>query len=323
MTARLSGLLLVAALAPACGSTTTSSDARDATAADVIEAGVPEPAPDATREAAPDLGMEAAPDVIADAAPDVAVDAAPDVTVDAAPDVAREAAPEAATAHAAGTIVPLYTYPSDPSWDALVTARQAHPTVRVVAVVNPNNGPGTSRIAAFTTGIAKLAAADVRVIGYVATGYTARGVAAVQADIDRWKTFYPQIAGIFFDEQSNKAADVDFYRTVSQYAKAAGLPFTVGNPGADTAEAYVEAGALDTMLIYESKGLPKLSALGGWHAKYPPESFGVIPYGASFDAAFVRDARKTVGYVFIQNDDLPNPWDTLPPFFGDLLAALE
>jgi hypothetical protein len=275
---------------------------------------------DAAPEASAEVAADRPGDVVADLALQASVDAGAEVAADARPEV-RADAPEAGASTAAGTIVPLYTYPSDPSWTAIVTARKAHPTVRVVAVVNPNSGPGTAKIAAFESGIAKLLAADIEVIGYVATGYTARGTAAVEADIDRWKSFYPQVGGIFFDEQSNKAGDVPFYKAVSQYAKAAGLGYTVGNPGADTAEAYV--GALDTMLIYESKGLPALSKLGGWHANHPPENFGVIPYGVAFDAAFVRDARKTVGYVFIQNDDLPNPWDSLPPFFGDLLAALE
>jgi Spherulation-specific family 4 len=222
---------------------------------------------------------------------------------------------------AAGTIVPLYTYPGDASWTAIIGARLAHPSVRVVAIVNPNSGPGASRDAAFTTGIGRLLAADIQVIGYVATGYASHSVASMEAAIDTWRTSYPNIGGIFFDEQSDKAADAAYYRTLSEYAKAHGLPYTVGNPGTDTAEAYI--GALDTMLIYESKGLPDLAKLGGWHAKYAPQNFGVIPYGASFDAAFVKAARQFVGFVYVQNDDLPNPWDTLPPFFGDLLAALE
>ena len=228
-----------------------------------------------------------------------------------------------ASSVAAGTIVPLYTDPSDTSWTAIVAAKRAHPIVRVVAIVNPNSGPGASQDAAYTAGIATLEAAGIQVIGYVATGYASHSVASMEAAIDTWRTFYPAIEGIFFDEQSDKAADVAYYQTLSQYAKAHGLPYTVGNPGSDTSEAYVQMGALDTMLIYESKGLPSVASLGGWHAKYAPANFGVIPYGAAFDATFVADARKVVGYIYIQSDDLPNPWDTLPPFFGDLLAALE
>jgi hypothetical protein len=227
----------------------------------------------------------------------------------------------AGAASAAGTIVPLYTDPGDPSWSAIVAARVAHPTVRVVAIANPNSGPGASKSSAYTAGIAKLVAAQIQVIGYVATGYASHSLASMEGAIDTWHTFYPQVGGIFFDEQSNLEADVAYYRTLSQYAKAQGLAYTVGNPGADTAEAYV--GALDTMLIYESKGLPTVAKLGGWHTKYALENFGVIPYGAALDVTFVKNARKVVGYIYIQSDDLPNPWDTLPSFFGELLTALE
>jgi hypothetical protein len=231
-------------------------------------------------------------------------------------------APAAAASSAGATIVPLYTDPSQPSWTAIVAAKAAHPRVGVIAVVNPANGPGGGMNSAYAVGISKLVAAGIKVIGYVATGYGANSAAQVKADIDRWQNFYPgQIGGIFFDEQSNKADYVGYYRDLSQHAKSKGLSFTVGNPGTDTAEAYV--GALDTMLIYESAGLPSAAAMGGWHSKYPASNFGVIPYAAGIDPTFVRSARKSVGYVYVQNDTLPNPWDSLPANFADLLAALE
>jgi hypothetical protein len=220
-----------------------------------------------------------------------------------------------------GTIVPLYTDPSDSSWTAIVTAKQAHPTVPVIAIVNPNNGPDTARNASYASGIAKLQQAGIVVIGYVATGYTSRGIPAVEADIDQWKAFYPVLQGIFFDEQSNTAGDEGFYKTVSQYSKAKGLTFTVGNPGTDTGPSFV--GAVDVGLIYESFGLPGTSSLTGWHSGFPKSNFGIIPYGAALDHAYVKAARAMVGYIYVTNDDLPNPWDSLPSYFADLLADLE
>jgi hypothetical protein len=219
------------------------------------------------------------------------------------------------------TIVPLYTDPDHSSWAALVAAKLAHPKVGIIAVINPNSGPGSAAQADYTAGIAKLIAANIRVIGYVGTGYTAKTPAAVKTEIDRWKMFYPTLQGIFFDEQSNKAEHVSYYRDLSQYAKSQGLSYTVGNPGSDTAESFV--GALDMMLIYESDGIPALSRLQGWHVNHAPANFGIIPYAAAMDASFVREARKYVGYIYLQNDDLPNPWDTLPSYFDDLLDALE
>jgi hypothetical protein len=220
-----------------------------------------------------------------------------------------------------GTIVPLYSDPSDGSWIAIAAAKQQHPSVPVVAIVNPNSGPGASRDASYSTGIGKLQLAGITVIGYVATGYTARGIPAVEADIDRWKSFYPTIQGIFFDEQSNQTGDEAFYRTVSQYAKANALSFTVGNPGADTGPTYV--GVVDVGLIYESLGLPNTNTLSGWHTSYPRSNFGIIPYGAALDHAYVTSAKAYVGYVYVTSDTLPNPWDSLPPYFADLLADLE
>ena len=221
---------------------------------------------------------------------------------------------------AGGTIVPLYTDPTDRSWTAIVSAALAHPTVEVVAIVNPADGPGPSKSADYTAGIATLQAAHIKVIGYVATGYGSHSIASMEADIDSWKSFYPTVQGIFFDEQSNDPADVGHYQTLSQYAKSKGLAYTVGNPGTDVPTSYI--GALDTMMVYESDGLPSIASLKAWSA-YPPSNFGIIPYKCSMDAAFVKQARQYIRYIYLQSDDLPNPWDSLTTFFGDLLAALE
>ena len=111
------------------------------------------------------------------------------------------------------------------------------------------------------------------------------------------------------------------YQTLSQYAKSKGMSYTVGNPGTDVPAAYV--GVLDTMLIYESDGLPSVSSLSRW-SSYAPGNFGIIPYNVSaMSSTFVKQARQYVGYVFLQNDNVPNPWDSLPSYFADLLAALE
>jgi hypothetical protein len=83
-------------------------------------------------------------------------------------------------------------------------------------------------------------------------------------------------------------------------------------------------GTVDTILIYESSGLPTLTSLGGWHAQYDKQNFGIIPYGIpSLDAAFVASARLDVGFVYLTDGTLPNPWDSLSPYFDGLLAALE
>lgn len=220
------------------------------------------------------------------------------------------------------TLIPLYSYPTDASWATVAAAKLAHPTVPVLAVVNPDNGPGAAVDANYRSGIAKLQAAGVKVIGYVYTSYGARASAAARADIDRWRTFYPGVSGIFFDEQANTTGFEAYYRALSTYVKQTGMDFTVGNPGADTAPTYV--GTVDLILIYESGGLPSLTSLDSWHRNYDRSNFGVIPYGCpTSSAAFVQSARDRVGFIYLQSDTLPNPWDTVPTYLSTLLGQLQ
>jgi hypothetical protein len=37
----------------------------------------------------------------------------------------------------------------------------------------------------------------------------------------------------------------------------------------------------------------------------------------------VARPRQHVGFVYLTDDTLPNPYDTLPSYFSSLLAALE
>jgi hypothetical protein len=222
-----------------------------------------------------------------------------------------------------GTLVPLYTYPSDASWGAIIAAKQAHPSVPVIAVFNPNSGPGSDADPTYVTATNQLKTAGIVVLGYVATGYTARDPdTEVKPEIDDYLAWYPATTGIFFDEQSNNAGDEGYYSDLNTYAKSQGLTFTVGNPGADTAESFV--GALDMMLIYESGGLPEVTSLGGWHDNHDKKNFGIIPYAVpSLDVTFVSQAKTHVGYIYLTDDNLPNPWDSLTPYFEPMLGELE
>src|SRR3569623_1690916 len=227
------------------------------------------------------------------------------------------------SASTTGTIVPLYSYPGAAAWSAIVDAKRAHPAVPVVAVVNPNNGPGTSVDPNSTSGITSLKSVGITVFGYVPTGYAGQAESAIQADDASWKSFYPSVTGIFFDEMDFRAGNEAFYTRQTTYAHGQGLTYTVGNPGTDTLASYV--GTVDTILIYEKDGLGTQPT---WNQAYSASNFGVIPYDvASFDSAaqsFINNAEADhIGYIYLTNDTMPNPWDTLSTYFSDLLAYLD
>jgi len=232
-------------------------------------------------------------------------------------------APPPAGQATTGILMALYMYPGN-AWQQLANIATAHPSVGITAIINPNSGPGTSQDPNFVQGISILKNAGIRVNGYTYTNYASRPIADVEADIDRYVSFYgSSISGILFDEMSNVAGNENYYKTLSNYAKSKGLTFTSGNPGTDTLPSYI--GTVDTLNIYEGSGVPSLGYLsGGWHSNYSKQNFSFAAYGVpSLDQTYITSAAKYVGYMSITNDNLPNPYDTLPSYLEQLMTILE
>ena len=119
----------------------------------------------------------------------------------------------------------------------------------------------------------------------------------------------------------NKPGAESYYKSITTFAKSNGFDFVIGNPGADSVPSYV--GTVDVMLVYESAGFPSAERMAGWHASYDKRNFGIIPHAVPYmSRSFVSTARKYAGYIYLQNDTMPDPWDTVPPFLADLLSAL-
>jgi hypothetical protein len=219
-----------------------------------------------------------------------------------------------------GVMIALYTYP-DSTWTAVAQAKLAHPSVPVVAIINPNNGPGSSRDANYVSGIQELHNAGVVVLGYDATGYASNSASSVKSLMNTWKSLYT-IDGIFFDEMANWSGPESYYSDLTSYAKSLGYTMTVGNPGTDTIPSYI--GTVDNLMIYENPGLPALSALQGWHTSYDKSNFSMIAFGVnSLSQSFITSASSNVGYLYITNDVLPNPYDTVPSYFATEVADLD
>ena len=62
----------------------------------------------------------------------------------------------------------------------------------------------------------------------------------------------------------------------------------------------------------------------GWHTKYARDNFGIFPYAITeLSPAFVKAAKECVGFMYLSDANLPNPWDVLPTYFPALLQALQ
>eukprot|EP00250_Pteridium_aquilinum_P014096 c21777_g2_i1 orf=95-940(+) len=231
-------------------------------------------------------------------------------------------------------MVPAYFYPGTAgssgaaAWAALNSAATALPN-RVVAVANPFNGPGASTDPAYTAAITSLQSASGRVIGYVHTAYTNRSLDSVKADVDQWYAFYPTLDGIFVDEVANIEGMQAYYQTLYIYIKSkSSSSLVVNNPGTSTLPTYLfynGSRVADIICTFENNGSVALQwTQAAWTFAYPRSNFLTLAYDvpdidvSSFDYGDIIDRayQQNAGWVYITDDILDNPWDTVATYFS-------
>lgn len=234
--------------------------------------------------------------------------------------------------------VPAYIHPGvDPrAWSRLINSA---PGTVGIGIANVVNGPDYLPFTEWASAIQGARSAGIRMIGYVDTGYlgttgqrTRLGSAAVEdwigqieQDVNAWYAFYgTDLGGIFFDQAQNacgptsdSSAWVDRYRELSDYVKRIRPDsLTVGNPGTAVPACYENTA--DVLVTFE-----------GSYASYTAESYTPllwdpvdpkkiwhVVYGASsqsqMEEAIALSKSRNAGYVFVTDDVLANPYDTLP-----------
>ncbi|MGB7181476.1 MAG: spherulation-specific family 4 protein [Burkholderiaceae bacterium] len=227
-------------------------------------------------------------------------------------------------------IVPAYFYPGseDTYWAALSSAAQQVP---LTAILNPASGPGVSADSNYLRVTNDLRAAGGRVIGYIHTSYGNRPLTQVQADINRYLSLYPDIDGFFVDEMSNQndSTSLTYYANLYGYIKAMNSDFrVVGNPGTNTAAQYLSLPAADAVINFESaKQTYNQYEVFEWVYDVPAEQFGHLVY-KSRDAKAMRNVikkaiRRNAGMVYVTNDKLNNPWDSLPFYWNEQVNCVK
>ncbi|HEY6588321.1 MAG TPA: spherulation-specific family 4 protein [Nitrososphaeraceae archaeon] len=207
-----------------------------------------------------------------------------------------------------GIMVALYFDPQFLLWDSLIDLKNQYPNVNVLAVINPNNGPGNFKDTTYYTEVLKLQSARITVLGYTFTNYGQRDIDLIFQDINKYTLWY-NVDGIFFDEVANFGQEENL-KTLDDYANAKGASITMGNPGTDIPPSYI--GIMDNYVIYENKGLPDLNSIEERYSELDKQHFSLTSYGVmDFDSNYITALSEFVQYMYVTNDDMPNPYDTL------------
>ncbi len=208
--------------------------------------------------------------------------------------------------------VPAYFYPGTSDyWERLIAAGTRH------VIVNPSSGPGGAEDPLYTAQIAACQAAGIYCYGYVATTYGAKSAVDLNAEVDDWYDFYPDINGIFFDEVSTDEADILYYQTARTYVISVATPGygkVVLNFGTEPDEIYMSNADIcvtfeDTYANYLTYEPPT------WGASYTPDKFWHMVHTcplADMPTCVTLTKNNRAGVVFITSDIMANPYDTMP-----------
>lgn len=242
-----------------------------------------------------------------------------------------------------GVIIALYMYPGSTGsvhWQKVIDEKNKHPSVPIVVIFNPSSGPGTSKDSNIASWVDKLQDAGIIALGYTPDGYAdtknpgTRTVTYMKDSIKKYHDWYGA-DGVYFDEFTNKPGYENRYSELTAYSKSLGMKMTAGNPGTDVPPSYI--GTVDVIKTSEGPGYistthPNIigsdwvsGGYSGWHMDYDKRNFAIVRYDiSSLDTSFVREVSKYMGLMYITDgNDSNHRWFHVPPYFGDLVAALD
>jgi hypothetical protein len=196
-------------------------------------------------------------------------------------------------------------------------------------VLNPDSGPGAEYRAEYADLVQSLERVGIRPLGYVSTGYAHRSLADVESDIDTWYAWY-RIGGIFADEVSCAAGDLDFYASVTGCVRSreSGRSRIAFNPGTHATLEHMQL--CDVLVNWEGSWSDYRYAYPAnplWVKDYAAERFWHIVHGcrnvSSMRPALVLARERHAARVYVTGGNQTNPYADLPEYWHDEVRAVS
>jgi len=199
--------------------------------------------------------------------------------------------------------------------------------VEIVAIANPNSGPGYERNLDYAAIFTEASARGIKLVGYVSTDYGKRSIAEVKNDIDGWVRLYPQIRGFFLDQQSREGTLVAHYEEIRAYVKQKlPDPLVITNPGIPCDEAYLAKAISNVTCVFVNfVGFDQFE-LPAPLKVYEASRYAALPYNIAdveVMRTVVKDAIiKRIGYLYVSDAKPPNQWGKLPSYWEAEVEAV-
>jgi hypothetical protein len=239
-----------------------------------------------------------------------------------------------------GVIVPSYFYPGTggpggvgDGWAAMTAAAAQIP---VIAVLNPNSGPGGSADANYAAAMTGLEAAGGKTVAYVFTNFGNTPIATVESQVSTYISQYGNlIDGFYLDGMYDAPSTLSYYQSLDSYIKGLKPSYTVvGNPGQPYLNGVAPADYLSTADIFDVFEGPESGSSSSfanypfgqtWYQGYAAGRFDNTIFnapGSDMAGDVGRAAGLGAGYVYVTDQTLPNPYAQLPSYWDQEVAAI-
>ena len=219
----------------------------------------------------------------------------------------------ATQANATGLIMPIFGN-SSAQFNAAIAAAGK---VSMIAIINPDDGPGSRKVSGISGNVSRLRGAGAVAAGYVITYYGGEALSSVYSQIDHYVSWYA-VDGVFLDEMSDRTSKLSYYRSIYNYAKGKGL-CVVGNPGTFVPSSF--AGVTDTLVTFEDPMSHGWSSHhpASWTSGYAASKFAAIVYAAS-SSSMKSIVDKAIslhyGWVFATDGPAADPFRNAPGYLS-------
>ena len=214
---------------------------------------------------------------------------------------------------ATGLVIPVYGNTSS-QFNATIAAAKKVP---VIAILNPDDGPGSRKDNFIAGYVSKLKGAGAKVFGYLSTNYGAVSSSTLQSQMNAYISYYGA-QGFFLDEMSDSTGKVGYYNNLKKYAASKGCSI-IGNPGTTVPSAY--SSTSDLIITYEdpySAGWTNAKP-PAWAASQPASKIGAIVYSTNsglMTKVIDRAISQRYGWIFVTDRGGSDPFGVAPSYLA-------
>ncbi len=223
-----------------------------------------------------------------------------------------------------GIIIPAYFY-NETLWQKIISTKYS---LNFFVIANVQDGPGKILDENYKNWISLTSKSNKKVLGYVYTSYSKRNINLVKNDIERWIKFYPEIKGFFIDEvpDSKRDSELNYYSEIYKFIKNLNKNFyVILNPGNSDINLDLLKFS-DSIVIFEDdyKNFNDFEIPFSIITYNPSRFIGIVYNVPKKDLLRVYEFLKQsgIGIIYITDDNLPNPYDTLPSYYDFLIKLI-